>query len=445
MRQQLLLRSLAAALLAGAGAAQRVANVLDFGADATGRSLTTAAFVAALDALAPAGGVLYVPPGTYLLSPFNVTTSHVELRLDNATLRATQNFSAWQIIQPLPSYGRGRDFPGPRYEPLIGLWNVTHVRVTSNSSGPSVIDGQGAAWWAAVVDGSLKVTPGHLLEALWSSFIELDRVHLVDSPFWTIHIYASEYVHVHDLQVTAPTHSTNTDGCDPDSSSHVLLERLNISTGDDCIAIKAGWAPWATWHHGVRAGYSVPTTNVTIRELTCTTQSACLAVGSEMSGGVADVTATGIRCLQAGQGLNVKSALGRGGYIRNVTFADVAFGPGRVGVAFAVVGSYRDQYPPAPVNATLVPLVGGVTIRNATAVGAAGSLGSVGDFSGLAGAGEGEITGVTIEDVDVTAGLAPGGKPAWACANVSGTSARVLPAPCAQLAAAGPGGAARAA
>ena len=115
------------------------------------------------------------------------------------------------------------------------------------------------------------------------------------------------------------------DGVDPDSCSNVLIERVNISTGDgvcalcfrtapvastclsgrwaastsrsaagnlcftiptlvhplspphphcaDCIAIKAGWAPWAVWHDGQREGYSVPTINITVRDLTCATQS----------------------------------------------------------------------------------------------------------------------------------------------------------------------------
>jgi hypothetical protein len=35
--------------------------------------------------------------------------------------------------------------------------------------------------------------------------------------------------------------------------------------------------------------------------------------------------------------------------------------------------------------------------------------------------------------VDLTAGLKPGGKPAWSCGNVTGSSSNVLPAPCAEL------------
>jgi polygalacturonase len=36
------------------------------------------------------------------------------------------------------------------------------------------------------------------------------------------------------------TTGSNTDGCDPDSSWNVYIARNHFSTGDDCIAIKAG-------------------------------------------------------------------------------------------------------------------------------------------------------------------------------------------------------------
>ena len=36
------------------------------------------------------------------------------------------------------------------------------------------------------------------------------------------------------------TYGSNTDGCDPDSSWNVYIASNSFSTGDDCIAIKAG-------------------------------------------------------------------------------------------------------------------------------------------------------------------------------------------------------------
>lgn len=65
--------------------------------------------------------MLYVPPGTYLLSPLNVTVSHLELRLDGATLQAVNDTAAWPVVAPLPSYGRGRDWPGPRYSSFLAF------------------------------------------------------------------------------------------------------------------------------------------------------------------------------------------------------------------------------------------------------------------------------------------------------------------------------------
>ena len=229
-------------------------------------------------------------------------------------------------------------------------------------------------------------------------------------------------MHIHDVSISAPVHSTNTDGIDPDSSRNVVIERVNISTGDDCIAIKAGWAPWAI-------AYGVPTTNVTVVGLTCVTQSACVAIGSEMSGGVADVDIRDVTCIAAGQGLNIKSALGRGGAITNISFANASMGA--VGVALAVVTNYRDQYPPAPVNSSLVPRISGVRIADVTAVGPPGSIGRAGEFLGLGGA-TGNITFLTLERVDLSGGLAPDAR-AWECANVSGEASDVQPPACGEL------------
>ena len=155
------------------------------------------------------------------------------------------------------------------------------------------------------------------------------------------------------------------------------------------------------WHDGQREGYSIPTTNITIRDMTCRTGAGCLAIGSEMSGGVEGVHASDVTCARVGWGLNVKSALGRGGYIRDVRFENATLG------SVAYVGlmagdTYTDRFPPAPVNATLVPIIDGITIRIVTAVGPAGSITQLGAFQGLGGVGN--VTAVTMADVNLSAG-----------------------------------------
>ena len=62
-----------------------------------------------------------------------------------AVLLASDDFSLWQIIPPLPSYPSGREMAGARYEPFIGgdgVWNFT-------ITGGGEIDGQGHTWWTA--------------------------------------------------------------------------------------------------------------------------------------------------------------------------------------------------------------------------------------------------------------------------------------------------------
>src|SRR5688572_26070300 len=84
--------------------------------------------------------------------------------------------------------------------------------------------------------------------------IEIYNVMLKDSPSWTLHLANTTNVQVHDMQITAPTSSHNTDGIDIDCSVNVLVEnvyyaggnaKINVAKiffvlGDDFIAVKSG-------------------------------------------------------------------------------------------------------------------------------------------------------------------------------------------------------------
>ena len=98
-----------------------------------------------------------------------------------------------------------------------------------------------------------------------------------------------------------PIHGApNTDGFDPDSSEYVQLLDSTISAGDDAVAIKSGWDC---------KGYENPqsTRNVLIRNLTVLgTSCAGLAVGSEMSGGVENVTIENSVFVNVDTGIRIK-------------------------------------------------------------------------------------------------------------------------------------------
>ena len=80
--------------------------------------------------------------------------------------------------------------------------------------------------------------------------VQIEGVNLQNSPFWTTHIYNSEYVKVLNLHINSFTRpqevaGPSTDGLDLDVVKNVLVKGCYISVNDDGIAMKGGKGPWA--------------------------------------------------------------------------------------------------------------------------------------------------------------------------------------------------------
>ena len=112
----------------------------------------------------------------------------------------------------------------------------------------------------------------------------------------------------------------------PDSSRNVHIEDLFVSNGDDGIALKSGLD-----QYGRAVG--MPTENVFIRNVT-TYGRGGIAIGSEMSGGIRNVTVR--ECAfwfkpdaptnhksGFGRNMHIKMCRGRGGYVEEIDVADV--------------------------------------------------------------------------------------------------------------------------
>lgn len=150
------------------------ASITEFGGIGDGKTLNTRAFQDAVNTLSQyssnGGAQLFVPAGQWLTGSFNLT-SHFTLYLQkDAVLLASQviihwfywilfcclrilllcfckdwwmnrwflwieliqDISSWPVIDPLPSYGHGRDAAGGRYISLIFGTNLTDVVITGN-------------------------------------------------------------------------------------------------------------------------------------------------------------------------------------------------------------------------------------------------------------------------------------------------------------------------
>lgn len=181
-------------------------NVMGFGAAGDGSILDDEAFSKAMEACT--GGKVVVPAGSYLLSPFNMT-SNTDLYLEaGAILLATTDFDRWPIVEALPSYQDGN-----RIAPFIGGIGIAN----SSIRGTGTIDGQGSAWWNAA---SLPFGRGRLIEPMYCTNFTVSGVTLTNSPFWTLHPFACDGVLVENVVITAPVNSPNTDGVDPGDYNH---------------------------------------------------------------------------------------------------------------------------------------------------------------------------------------------------------------------------------
>ena len=210
-----------------------------------------------------------------------------------AGLLASTEPDDWPLIPALPSYGQGKKGGPLRRSSLIHGEHLVDVVLTGANG---TIDGQGAAWWKSRPGGW---TNGHLIEFLWCEQVEMSHLTLQNSPFWTVHpVYVRGFV-ARNLTILNPLDVSNTDGIDPDSSVDVLIEGCYIRTGDDAIAIKAGWDEYGY-------GFGRPSRNITIRDCVLSTPCAAIAIGSEMSGGVSDVHVSRTRMWSSTAGVHIK-------------------------------------------------------------------------------------------------------------------------------------------
>ncbi|CAN6331815.1 unnamed protein product [Urochloa humidicola] len=391
-------------------------SVASFGGRGDGQALNTEAFTRAVARIerrrgARGGTLLYVPPGVWLTGPFNLT-SHMTLFLARgAVIRATQDTSSWPLVDPLPSYGRGRELPGGRYMSLIHGNGLQDVFITGENG---TIDGQGSVWWDMWKKRTLPFTRPHLLELMYSTDVIVSNVVFQDSPFWNIHpVYCSNVV-IANVTVLAPHDSPNTDGIDLDSSNNVCIEDCYISTGDDLISIKSGWD-----EYGI--AFSRPSSGITIRRITGSGPFAGFAVGSETSGGVENVLVEHLNFFSMGVGIHIKTNSGRGGFIRNITVSEVTLNGARYGLRIAGdVGGHPDT----SYNPNMLPVVDSVTIKNVWGqnIRQAGLIRGIRNsvFSHLC------LSNVKLYN---SASIGP-----WKCRDVNGGALDVQPSPCTELA-----------
>ncbi|KAF6162179.1 hypothetical protein GIB67_008308 [Kingdonia uniflora] len=397
------------------------ASITDFGGVGDGKTSNTKAFKAAVEHLskfANSGGAeLVVPAGRWLTGSFNLTSYFTLFLAEGAVILGTEDPSEWPLISVLPSYGRGRDAPGngSRYSALIYGTNLTDVVVTGNNG---TIDGQGQIWWDKFHNDQLNYTRPYMIEILFSDRVQISNLTLLNSPSWFVHPVYSSNIIIKGLRIVAPYNpvSPNTDGIDPDSCTNTLIEDCYIESGDDCVAVKSGWD-----QYGIAVG--MPTTKLLVRRVTCVSpDSAGIALGSEMSGGIQDVRVEDFTAINTQAGVRIKTAIGRGGYVKDVFMRRMVMKTMKY--VLWMTGAYG-SHPDESFDPKAIPVINNINYIDMVAE----NVNMTANLAGLAGH---PFTGICLSNVAVGMSVKPK-KIQWNCTDIEGTAHNVTPQTCSLL------------
>ena len=199
---------------------------------------------------------------------------------------------------------------------LVSATNAENIAI----EGDGVIDGKGESWWAmarTVHDAGVMGNPHprpRLIVFDHCKHIRVEGVTIQNSPFWQLVPYYSDDIIIRNISVLAPPRSPNTDAVDPFSSSNIRIDHLYADTGDDDIAIKSGAIN--------SPGGDEPSQNITITDCTFL-HGHGLSIGSEIAGGVHNITAERIHFEGTDNGIRVKADRDRGNDVSNLVFRDI--------------------------------------------------------------------------------------------------------------------------
>jgi polygalacturonase len=226
----------------------------NYGINGDGKTDNTRAFARTINAISvTGGGHLIVGNGNYVTGAIRLK-NHVDLHLGPG---AVIKFSADVTKYPI-ELTRFQGIDLMNTSPLIGAIGQTDFSIT----GTGVLDATAASKWNKDGKGnwSILVAMGDsgtpiedrkfgparplrttCLEPNNCTNVLIQGITIRGSQFWQIHLLLCDNVTVDG--VITQSHGSQTDGCDPESCSNVVMKNCTLGADDDCIAIKSGRNP----------------------------------------------------------------------------------------------------------------------------------------------------------------------------------------------------------
>lgn len=356
-------------------------DITKYGAVGDNKTDCTNAFAKAITACSVHGGRVVVPKGEYLTGAITLK-SNVNLYVSQgATIRFTHDTTKYPLV-----FTRYEGTELMNYSPLIYAFEQSNLGIT----GEGTVDGNADCenWWPwaggmrcgpqdkahtltadrnmlhdmaerGVAANERVFGPGHYLRPQFiqpfrCKNILIEGVTLLNSPMWQVTPALCSNVTVRNLTIKAT--GPNTDGCDPDSCSDVLIQNCTFSTGDDCIAIKSGRNADGRRLH-------TPSENIVIQDCHMKDGHGGVTLGSEVTGGIRNIFAENCEMSSPNlqMAIRIKNNAMRGGDVEHIYARNIKVGQ----VANAAVGidfNYEEG-----ASGSYTPIVRNVDIRSLSA------------------------------------------------------------------------------
>ncbi len=260
--------------------------ITEHGVTADSTMVQTAAIQRVIDKAAQeGGGVVVVPRGTFMTGAlFFKQGTHLYMS-DGARLKGSQRIIDYPVLTTR--------IEGETCQYFAALVNVDGVDGFS-ISGHGTIDGNGLPYWQEFwirrqwnpQCTNKDAQRPRLTYISNSQNVTIQDVHLVNSPFWTNHVYKSHHVRYLDCYIFAPTENIfppepkrgapSSDAIDIDACTDVMVDGCYMHVNDDAVVLKGGKGTWAD-----KDSTNGPCERILIQNCRYGKVHGCLTLGSE--------------------------------------------------------------------------------------------------------------------------------------------------------------------
>ncbi|MBZ9630080.1 glycoside hydrolase family 28 protein [Salegentibacter sp. LM13S] len=297
--------------------------VNDYDAIDDGSALTTEAIQKAIDECAKnGGGTVSFRPGKYLSGSIFIKEGIRFNIPEGVEILGSESIADYPEIDTRIA-GVEMQWPAA----LINVLDQENVII----EGDGLVDGQGKVYWdyywnlreeyeakglRSIVDYDAKRPRTFLVQE--SKNVFLKDLNIQRAGFWTVQVLYSEYITVDGLTIrnNIGGHGPSTDGVDIDSSKWILVQNCDVDCNDDNYCLKAG----RDWD-GQRVDRS--TEYVVIRDCIARRGAGLFTLGSETAGDIRHVFVSNVKGIGTSNGLNIKSAMTRGGTVEDIYLQDI--------------------------------------------------------------------------------------------------------------------------